>query len=173
MRSDLHGQLAQRQSDERCAAKCAGFRPLVSVTVRAVGAECLSAFTASTAVSFAITSTWATGYNGEITVTNNGEAAVNGWTLEFDFTGAITNLWNATLVSQVGTHYIVQNAGYNAAIAVGGSVAVGFSANPADQAQPPTNYIFNGVAVGGSTSNPTITTTLFPAARSEVTIRKL
>lgn len=120
------------------------------------------AFTASTAVSFDITSTWATGYNGEITVTNNGDTAVNGWTLEFDFTGTITNLWNATLVSQVGTHYIVQNVGYNAAIAVGGSVAVGFSADPADQAQPPTNYIFNGIAVGGSTTNPTITTNSLP-----------
>lgn len=119
-------------------------------------------FTASTAVSFDITSTWATGYNGEITVTNNGDTAVNGWTLEFDFTGTITNLWNATLVSQIGTHYIVQNAGFNAAIPVGGSVTVGFSANPADQTQPPTNYIFNGIAVGGSTTNPTITTSSLP-----------
>lgn len=120
------------------------------------------AFTSSTAVSFAITSTWATGYNGEITVTNNGDAAVNGWTLEFDFTGTITSLWNGTITSHVGTHYIVQNASYNAAIAVGASVTVGFSADPATQSEPPTNYIFNGVAVGGSTSSPTITTSSLP-----------
>ncbi len=35
---------------------------------------------------------------------------------------------------------------------------------PSDQAQPPTNYIFNGVAVGGSTSNPTITTCTLPGS---------
>ncbi len=120
------------------------------------------AFTASTAVSFAITSTWATGYNGEITVTNDGDTAVNGWTLEFDFTGTITNLWNGTITSHVGTHYVIQNVSYNASIAAGASVAVGFSADPANQAQPPTNYLFNGVAVGGSTSNPTITTSALP-----------
>ncbi len=120
------------------------------------------AFIASTAVSFVITSTWATGYNGEITVTNNGDTAVSGWTLEFDFTGTITNIWNGSITSHVGTHYVIQNATYNAAIAVGASVAVGFSADPANQAQPPTNYIFNGVAVGGSTSNPTITTSTLP-----------
>ena len=120
------------------------------------------AFTASTAVSFAITSTWATGYNGEITVTNNGDTPVNGWTLEFDFTGTITNIWNGTVTSHVGTHYVIQNVSFNAAIAVGASVAVGFTADPANQAQPPTNYIFNGVAVGSGTSNPTVTTSALP-----------
>ncbi|WP_395736701.1 glycoside hydrolase family 6 protein [Prosthecobacter sp.] len=119
-------------------------------------------FSSSVAVAFSVTSSWATGYNGEITVTNNGDTSVNGWTLEFDFAGTITNLWNGTITSHTGTHYIVQNAGYNAAISVGASVAVGFSADPADQAQPPTNYIFNGVAVGGSTSNPVITTSALP-----------
>jgi cellulase/cellobiase CelA1/aryl-phospho-beta-D-glucosidase BglC (GH1 family) len=119
-------------------------------------------FTASTAVSFAITDTWATGYNGEITVTNNGDTPVNGWTLEFDFAGPITNIWNGTIISHVGTHYVIQNVGYNAAIAAGASVSVGFSADPANQAQRPTNYIFNGVAVGGSTSNPTVTTSTLP-----------
>jgi cellulase/cellobiase CelA1/aryl-phospho-beta-D-glucosidase BglC (GH1 family) len=120
------------------------------------------AFTASTAVSFAITSTWATGYNGEITVTNDGDTAVNGWTLEFDFTGTITNIWNGTITSHVGNHYVISNVSYNANLATGASVAVGFSANPASQTEPPTNYIFNGVAVGGSTSNPAITTSSLP-----------
>ncbi len=120
------------------------------------------AFTASTAVSFAITSTWATGYNGEITVTNDGDTAVNGWTLEFDFTGTITNIWNGTITSHVGTHYVIQNVSYNANIPAGASVVVGFSADPANQSQPPTNYLFNGVAVGGTTSNPTITTSTLP-----------
>lgn len=119
------------------------------------------AFTSSTAVSFAITDTWSTGYNGEITVTNDGDSAVNGWTLEFDFTGTITNVWNGTITSHVGTHYVIQNVSYNAAIAVGANVIVGFSANPANQNQPPTNYIFNGVAVGQG-SNPAITSSALP-----------
>jgi hypothetical protein len=120
------------------------------------------AFTNSLSVTFVVTSTWATGYNAEVTVTNNGDTAVNGWTLEFDSIGTITNIWNGSITSHTGTHYAIQNVTYNAGIAPGASVTVGYGADPADQTQPPTNYVFNGVAVGGSTSNPSITATTLP-----------
>jgi cellulase/cellobiase CelA1/aryl-phospho-beta-D-glucosidase BglC (GH1 family) len=120
------------------------------------------AFTNSISATFAVTSTWATGYNAEVTATNNGDTAVNGWTLEFDFSGTITNIWNGSITSHIGTHYVIQNVSNNAGIAAGAGVTVGFSADPADQAQPPTNYVFNGVALGGSTSNPSITTSTLP-----------
>ena len=117
---------------------------------------------ADVSAAFIITSSWATGLNGQITVTNNGSAAVNGWTFEFDFPGTITNSWNGTITSHVGTHYVVQNAAYNAAIAVNANVAVGFTADPATAAQPPANYFFNGAAVC-SGGNPQITTASLPA----------
>ena len=118
--------------------------------------------TARAAVSFAVTSSWATGFNGEITITNDGASAVNGWTLEFDFPGTVTNAWNGTVTSHTGQHYAVTNAAYNATITVGANVKVGFTADPANQAQPPVNYIFNGVTVGGGGTNPAITTATLP-----------
>ena len=62
-----------------------------------------------------MTSSWATGFNGELTITNDGASTVNGWTLEFDFPGTITNAWNGTITSHTGQHYVVANAAYNAA----------------------------------------------------------
>ena len=38
---------------------------------------------------------WGTGFTGSITVTNTGNADINGWTLQFDFAGNITDIWNA------------------------------------------------------------------------------
>lgn len=114
---------------------------------------------AAVTASFAITDSWSTGYNGLITVTNDGPAITNGWTLEFDFTGTITNTWNGSVLSKVGNRYTIQNASYNANVASGGSFTVGFSANPANQAQPPTNYVLNGVGVGGTVA---ITTSSLP-----------
>ena len=46
-------------------------------------------------------------------------SAINGWTLAFDFVGAISSIWNASIVSHVGNHYVIQDAGYNALIAAG------------------------------------------------------
>jgi len=67
------------------------------------------------AVSFAVTSSWPAGLNGEITLTNEGPNAVAGLTLEFDFPGTIKNLWNGTITSHNGTHYVDHDAGHNAA----------------------------------------------------------
>ena len=118
---------------------------------------------AGVSVAFNVTSAWATGLNGEFLIANNGPGAVSGWTLEFDFPGTITNSWNGTVTSHVGAHYIVHDAGYNAAIAVNGNVAFGFTADPASAAQPPANFLFNGAAVGG-VANPQITTASLPGA---------
>ncbi len=111
---------------------------------------------------FAVTDTWSTGLNGQITITNDGPSVINSWTLEFDFPGTITSTWNGTVTSHVGTHYSVGNASYNATIGVGAKVAVGFSADPASASQPPTNFLLNGVAASGA--GPQVTTVALPTA---------
>ncbi len=80
-------------------------------------------------------SEWSYGYNGEIVITNKSENSLEGWRIEFDFQDDITNIWNATIVSHEGTHYVIENAGYNDTIAALSSVSFGFSASPADSAE--------------------------------------
>jgi hypothetical protein len=91
----------------------------------------------------AVTNSWNTGFNGEVTVRNNGATVLSGWTVSFDFPGTITNLWNGVILSHTGNQYIVKDAGYNKDIAVGGSTAFGFTADPALTTSPPVNFLIN------------------------------
>jgi len=62
---------------------------------------------------------WGSGFTGNLTITNTGMTAISGWTLAFDFVGTISSIWDATIVSHVGNHYVIKDAGYNASIAAG------------------------------------------------------
>src|SRR4029077_3307535 len=70
------------------------------------------------------------------------------WTLQFDFAATITQIWNATVASHTGNHYVIQNAGYNSTIAPGKSVSFGFLGSSSGAPVAPSNYVVNG-----STSN--------------------
>jgi len=81
------------------------------------------------AVRYAVRDNWGSGFIGNMTV-DGGSSGVQGWTVEFDAGFAITNIWGAEIVSRVGTHYVLRNASYNAAVPSGGSVTFGFQATP-------------------------------------------
>jgi hypothetical protein len=100
----------------------------------------------SVAVAYKQANSWSSGFNGDVTITNQGTAAISGWTLEFDLDATITSVWNATIVSQSGGRYVIQSASWNATIAAGASVSFGLQANgPAGTT--PRNKKFNGLAV--------------------------
>jgi len=92
---------------------------------------------ASDTAILAVTGTWFPGFGGEITVKNTtGIAITNGWTLEFDSNFDITSIWNAEIVSRVGTKYTVKSLSWNGSLAAGSTVKFGF----------------NGSMTGGSTT---------------------
>ncbi|MDG3005072.1 cellulose binding domain-containing protein [Paludisphaera mucosa] len=94
--------------------------------------------------SFQVTNDWGGGYNGRITVRNSGRNAWTAWTLEFDYAGALTSVWDAVVVSHVGNHYVVANASYNGGVDPGASASFGFTASPGHPAAGPTNYVVRG-----------------------------
>lgn len=113
-------------------------------------------------VNFTVTDDWGSGFGANITVTNPGTAAVKSWTLAFDFAHNITSIWNAQVVSHVGNHYVISNAGWNDTIDAGKSVSFGFNGSPGNVKDTPLNYALNGTAAtttGGSTSGSGSTTT--------------
>jgi aryl-phospho-beta-D-glucosidase BglC (GH1 family) len=103
---------------------------------------------------FADVSDWGSGFTGNITITNQGTTAINGWTLQLDFAGAISQVWNGTIINQTGNHYVIGNASYNASIAPGQSVTFGFNASPGNHPAAPANFILNGIPLGGSSTTP-------------------
>ena len=101
----------------------------------------------SATASFADVNDWGNGFTGSITLSNTGNTDINGWTLQFDFAGNITDIWNAQIVSHVGNHYVIQNADWNATIAAGQSIDFGFNADWNGALDGPINFILNEVPI--------------------------
>jgi hypothetical protein len=93
---------------------------------------------------FQDTSDWGSGFTGQITFRNSSSTALNGWTLGFDFAGQITSLWNGTVVSHTGNHYVVGNVSWNANVPAGGTVSFGFTGSPGNVTVGPTSFVLNG-----------------------------
>lgn len=78
-------------------------------------------------VTFALSGYWNGGYNANVKVENTGKTVIENWTMEVDYAGAISNIWNAVIDSNENGKYIIKNAGWNQDIAVGGSAEFGIS----------------------------------------------
>ncbi|MER6187283.1 cellulose-binding domain-containing protein, partial [Streptomyces sp. NPDC001652] len=110
------------------------------------------------------TNDWGSGFTADLTLTNRGTAAIDGWTLTFGYAGnqKLANGWNGTW-SQTGRTVTVKNAPYNGTIAPGGAVSSGaqFSYTGANAA--PTDFAINGTTCTGA-HQPPITVLTSPAA---------
>ncbi|GAA1981186.1 GH12 family glycosyl hydrolase domain-containing protein [Catenulispora subtropica] len=78
---------------------------------------------------YAISSSWDTGFTATVTVANNGTAATKGWKVTWTWSGnqTISNVWNAT-ESRSGQSETATNASYDGVIAPGGNTSFGFQA---------------------------------------------
>lgn len=94
-----------------------------------------------------VPNTWATGFTANVTITNAGSTALNGWALTWSYAGdqRVNNAWNAT-VTQSGNAVTARNAVYNAPIAPGGTASFGFQGTSSGSHQSPTSFALNGVA---------------------------
>ncbi|MGQ3296779.1 Calx-beta domain-containing protein [Reyranella sp.] len=80
---------------------------------------------------FAIVNSWSGGFNGSVTLENDGADAVNGWQVKIETSNQITDIWNAVIVSHDSSGYVVGNASYNGTIAHDGETSFGFVATGA------------------------------------------
>jgi hypothetical protein len=78
---------------------------------------------------FTRTSTWNTGYGADYVITNTGEAAATGWTVEFDLPAGstVTSSWSSVRTSS-GNHHRFTNVSWNGVVAPGATVSFGFNA---------------------------------------------
>ena len=90
--------------------------------------------------SYSVANAWNTGFQGNITITNNGTAAINGWTVGWQYSkNKITSSWNATLAGS--NPYSASALDWNKTIQPGQSVSFGVQ----------------GDLNGGAAETPTIT----------------
>jgi hypothetical protein len=97
-------------------------------------------------VSYA-TSLWTGGFTADVTVSNTGTSAVNGWTVGFGLPGGqtITSSWNATLTGATGA-VTARNVAWNGGIPAGGSQSFGFQGTYDGSFAAPTAFTLNGTA---------------------------
>ncbi|MGW4113360.1 glycoside hydrolase family 9 protein [Actinosynnema sp. NPDC004786] len=90
-------------------------------------------------------STWSSGMSVNITVTNTGTQAWNGWKLEFTLPGnqKISQGWSATW-AQSGQAASATNLSWNRTVAPNASVNVGFNSSGSGSTTPPTDFRVNG-----------------------------
>ncbi|WP_169731974.1 cellulase family glycosylhydrolase [Glycomyces arizonensis] len=100
------------------------------------------------AVDYNVVNDWGSGFQANVSITA-GEA-LDGWTVEWDFTGAVSGIsaWNVTDQSLSGSHFTASDSGWNGSIASGQTKEVfGFTAS--GTAGDIENVSVNGVSCGG------------------------
>ncbi|MFI0964960.1 glycoside hydrolase family 48 protein [Streptomyces sp. NPDC021080] len=110
------------------------------------------------------TNDWGSGFTADLTITNRGTDAINGWTLTYAYTGnqALTNGWNGTW-SQSGKNVTVKNAAWNGTIGAGTAVTTGAQFGYSGTNTAPASYAVNGTTCTGA-HQPPITVLTSPAA---------
>jgi chitinase len=96
---------------------------------------------------------WGSGFQGQVGLVNQQSTAVSHWSLQFDFPVNISDIWDATITSHTGNHYVIGSAGWNDTLAAGSTVSFGFIAGPGP-APAPANYVLNGSPLGGTAPAP-------------------
>ncbi|MFC8095725.1 glycoside hydrolase family 48 protein [Streptomyces sp. NPDC057301] len=110
------------------------------------------------------TNDWGSGFTADLTLTNRGTAAIDGWTLTYDYAGnqKLANGWNGSW-SQAGRTVTVKNASYNGTIAPGGAASAGAQFSYSGSNAAPVNFVVNGTSCIGA-HQPPITVLTSPAA---------
>jgi hypothetical protein len=99
---------------------------------------------ASCRVAYA-TNVWTGGFTANVTVTNTGNSAVNGWTLAFPLPAGqtITNSWNAGVTGSGGT-VTARNLDWNRTIPANGTASFGFQGTYSGSFAAPSTFTLNG-----------------------------
>jgi predicted carbohydrate-binding protein with CBM5 and CBM33 domain len=96
-------------------------------------------------VKFDTSNAWNTGFTGQVTVSNNGDSAVNAWELRWTFTNGekLTQAWSST-ATQTGAAVSVKGAAWNGSIPARGTAQFGFNGTGAPKA--PSGVTLNGAS---------------------------
>lgn len=129
------------------ARDAAGNRSARSAAVSITTDEGSTAPAGGCAVGYEVVGEWQGGFQGEITISNTGTTAIDGWTLGFAFADGqtVTNMWGGT-PAQSGGSVTVAPASYTSAIAANGSVTVGFTGSQNGTNTAPAAFTLNGAA---------------------------
>ncbi|MGW2445333.1 glycoside hydrolase family 48 protein [Streptomyces sp. NPDC001675] len=110
------------------------------------------------------TNDWGSGFTADLTLTNRGTSAIDGWTLTYGYSGnqKLSNGWNGSW-SQSGQTVTVKNASYNGTIAAGAAVSTGAQFTYSGTNTAPASFAVNGTTCAGA-HQPPVAVLTSPAA---------
>ncbi|MEO0376764.1 MAG: glycoside hydrolase family 9 protein, partial [Cyanobacteria bacterium P01_A01_bin.17] len=120
-------------------------------------------------VDFKIENQWEQGFQGSISIANNGQNSLEQWTLEFEAPFEITQIWNAEIISQSGNRYAVRYFDWNQNIASGEAVSFGF-VGQGETATEPSGYTLNGEEIDSPGTPPTPPALPIPSPLPQISI---
>ncbi|MDA1200146.1 MAG: cellulose binding domain-containing protein [Planctomycetota bacterium] len=149
------GRAASRQMRRRHERRLRAKRAKGPAQLTAESLE-TRALLAAVVADYGVAGDWGSGFQAGITLESQDAAAVENWTLSFDYEATIGSIWDAQVVSRDGSTYTIQGAGWNSDLAPGGKISFGFIGIPEGMgpAAPPTNYTLNGELLGEFTPAP-------------------
>jgi chitinase len=121
---------------------------------------------AAMTVAVKVTSDWGTGRNVDLTITNTGSTAVNGWSVSMPWSGTSVSMWNAT-AKLTGGVLTATNTSWNGSLAPGASATVGMTDTGSYRAPATCTSTAGSCVIAGSTTvspAPTATPTASPTA---------
>jgi endoglucanase len=121
----------------------------------AAAAPPASAAATGCSVTYTVQSQWSGGFTANVAITNLG-AAVQGWTLTFDFPNTsqkVTQGWSATW-TQSGTRVSATDMNWNGPLGTGASTSIGFAGSWSGANAVPTSFALNGTTCTGSVTPP-------------------
>ena len=113
---------------------------------------------------------WGDLFQGEISITNNGNSNLVNWDLEFNLPNEISNIWDAEIVSNNDGQYTIENTFWNREIAVGETVDIGFIAE--GSSSTPQNFDIEGTSFDSPSSSTSIYTDSNPDLSSELSLNQ-
>ncbi|MDX3517123.1 glycoside hydrolase family 48 protein [Streptomyces scabiei] len=157
----MHPRRRRRASRRLWTAVVAAFA--LPLTMLGTGSTSASAAAVACNVDYK-TNDWGSGFTAELTITNRGTEAINGWTLTYAYAGnqTLSNGWSGTW-TQSGKSVTAKNASWNGTIAVGAAVSTGAQFTYSGTNTAPTNFAVNGTACVGA-HQPPITVLTSPTA---------
>ena len=104
---------------------------------------------------FVISNEWNSGFTSAVTMTNNTDQTIDGWTTSLDFVDEtyIANIWNASL--STSNPYQISNESYNRVILPGGTTSFGFNAQKSTSNTPAQIPILGGICNSNANNRPT------------------
>ncbi|MEZ5356914.1 MAG: cellulose binding domain-containing protein [Bryobacteraceae bacterium] len=102
-------------------------------------------------VDYRLDSSWNTGLQAGMVITNTGQTTLRGWRMSFTYPHTITSIWDAKIRSKSGNAYTIEGPNWNRDLAPGGQVWMGWVASLSGTVQAPTGCAMAGVQVVSTT----------------------